>query len=118
MTTTTKTPLTADKILSELRARTGARNVGCYACIPLIENDPLLMRLTLAWSKANITSAQCCVRAKIWPTPDAPRRHHPQWVILRCMLSNKIAWLMTPLMLNLKRFVTSDKNKKEYRHVH
>lgn len=42
---------TAAQILSELRARTVAQDVSTYACIPLLEQDQMLMRLTIAWRK-------------------------------------------------------------------
>lgn len=42
---------TAANVLSDLRARTAARDVGTYACIPLLEGDQMLMRLAIAWRK-------------------------------------------------------------------
>lgn len=42
---------TAANVLSDLRSRTTARDVGTYACIPLLEGDQMLMRLAVAWRK-------------------------------------------------------------------
>lgn len=66
---------TTSSILSAVRARTTANDVGTYACIPLLEGDPTLMRLATAWPKvrpAELLNLPC---------PEAiPRDREVRWL--------------------------------------